>query len=63
MPLQAGQLSYGVGFRSGRGIIGVSAGALSGGGFRGRFPFPFPFTLGAGVGGPVMSFVSVDIVG
>ena len=67
LPLQATQLSYGVGVRCGIGADGVESGGAC---FRGRLPFPFPF-VGGGVasvvggcaGCSVMSEVSVAIVG
>ena len=67
LPLQATQLSYGVGVRCGSGADGIISGGVC---FRGFLPFPFPFVgvgvasvVGGGVVGSVMSEVSVAIVG
>ena len=67
LPLQATQLSYGVGVRCGTGADGVVSGGVC---LRGLLPFPFPF-VGVGVdsvvgvcgGCSAMSDVSVPIVG
>ena len=67
LPLQATQLSYGVGVRCGAGADGVVSGGAC---FRGRLPLPFPFVgvgvasvVGGGSGCSVKSEVSVAIVG
>ena len=65
LPLQAIQLSYGVGVRCGPGADGVVSGGVC---LRGLLPFPFPFvgvdSVVGGCGGcSAMSAVSVPIVG